>query len=144
LARAAAAIFINLDQEGWAVFAEPLDKVVSALHMEVLPIIYKQFPHLEPRDEVPTISSHLTWDQVRLPPGISEADVDAIIFSFMKPQWQKVARIIGQSLDQCRELGLDISDEAFGARILELAEADRIESVGHLQKWRFSEVRLKE
>jgi hypothetical protein len=51
LARAEAAIFINLDKEGWAVFAKPLDKVVSALRTEVLPIIYKQFPHLEPRDK---------------------------------------------------------------------------------------------
>ena len=144
LARAEAAIYSNLDKEGWAAFAKPLDKVVSSLHTEVLPIIYRQFPHLEPRDEVPTISSHLTWDQVRLPPGVSEADIDAIILSFMKRRWQKVAAIIGDSLGRCRELGLNISDEAFGARILELAEADRIESVGHLRKWRFSEVRLKD
>jgi hypothetical protein len=62
----------------------------------------------------------------------------------MKRQWRKVAMIIGQLLGRCRELGLDISDEAFGARILELAEAGRIESQGHLQKRRFSEVRLKD
>jgi hypothetical protein len=143
LARAEAAIFINLDKEGRAVFAEPLENVVRALHTEVLPIICKQFPDLC-GGEIPTISSHLTWDQVRLPPGVAEADVDAIIFSFMKPRWQKVAMIIGRSLGRCRELGLDISDEAFGARILELAEADRIEGVGDLRKWRWSEVRLKD
>jgi len=144
LARAEAAVFINLDKEGRKAFAEPLEKVVFALHTEVLSLIYKQFPHLEPRGEIPTISSHLTWDQIRLPPGMSEADLDAIIFSFMKRQWQKVAAIIGQSLGRCRELGVDLSDEAFGARILELAEAGRIEGVGDLRKWRFSEVRLKD
>jgi hypothetical protein len=142
LCRAEGAIFVNLDKKGRAAFAEPLDKVVLALHREVLPLIYNGFPDL--RDNVPTISSHLTWDKVRLPPGISEADVDAIIFSFMKTRWQKVARIIGQSLHRCRELGLDISDEAFGARILELAEADLIEGTGHLQKWGWSEIRLRE
>jgi Protein of unknown function len=143
LARAEAAIFINLDKQGRIAFAEPLANVVSALHTEVLSIIYERFPDLEPPGEIPTISSNLTWDQVRLPLGISETDVDAIVFSVMKSQWRKVAFIIGKSLDRCRELGLDISDEAFGARILELAEAGRIEGVGDLRKWRFSEVRLK-
>jgi hypothetical protein len=144
LARAEAAIFINLDKKGRTIFAEPLDKVVFALHTEVLSIIYARFPHLEPRGEIPTISSHLTWDQVRLPPGISETDVDAIIFSFMKPRWQKVAMVVGRSLSRCKELGLDLSDEAFSARILVLEEAGRIEGVGDLRKWRFSEIRLKD
>jgi Protein of unknown function len=143
LARAEAVIFINLDKKGRALFAKPLEKVVWALHTEVLPIIYDRFPDLE-GGEIPIISSHLTWDEVRLPPGITEADIDAIIFSFMKPGWQKVARVIGKCLDRCRELGLDISDGAFGARILELAEADRIEGVGDLRKWGWSEVRLKD
>jgi hypothetical protein len=144
LARAEAVIFINLDKDGRIAFIEPLSKLTWALHTEVLPIIYGRFPNLEPPGEIPSISSHLTWDQVQLPRGISEADIDAIIFSIMKPQWRKVAMVIGESLDRCRELRLDVSDEAFGARILELAEADRIESVGDLRTWRFSEVRLKD
>ena len=40
-------------------------------------------------------------------------------------------------------LGLAISDEALAARIQVLTDSGRIEGVGDLRKWRFSEVRLK-
>src|SRR3974390_530325 len=61
--------------------AAPLGQVMSALHAELWRAIHGRFPDLIPFREFPAISSALRWDQVRLPPGISEADIDAIILS---------------------------------------------------------------
>jgi Protein of unknown function len=124
-----------------------LEEVWAALQSKLLAAIYDQYPDLEPpyeEAEKPTIDSELRWDQVRLPPNVSEADVDAILFSTVKRGWQKVAMVIGDAVGRCRELGLDIGAEALAARIQGLAEADRIEGVGDLRKWRWSEVRLKD
>jgi hypothetical protein len=96
----------------------------------------------EQRDEKPTISSELRWDQVRLPPNTSEADLDAIILPLVTKRWQKVAMVVGDAVGRCRERGLEITAEVLAARILELAEVGRIEGVGDLRKWRFSEIRL--
>lgn len=93
--------------------------------------------------EIPAISSSLTWDQVRLPPSVTEADLDSIIFSVLKPQWQKTAMTVIRAMDRCEERGLPIGDEAIAARLQVLAASDRIEGIGDLQKWRHSEVRLK-
>jgi Protein of unknown function len=112
------------------------------VHSELLEEMYTRYPDLRPPQEVPTISSTLRWDDVTLPEGMSEADLDAIIFSVMSMQYRKVARIIGDTLMQCRKLGRPISDEMVGARIQELDETDRLESQGDLRKWRFSEARL--
>ena len=119
---------------------------MAALQSEVLATIYEQHPDLEPpveAKEEPFINSELRWDQVRLPTSVSEADIDAIIFQVMKPQWRKVAMIVVQASERCRQLGLAISAEALAARIQVLAETGHIEDVGDLRKWRFSEVRLK-
>jgi uncharacterized protein DUF3658 len=94
--------------------------------------------------EQPAINSDLRWDRVRLPPSISEEDIDAIIFSVMKPQWRKVAVIVTHAVERCQQRGFEISHEAVAARLQVLAAAGRIEDVGDLRMWRFSEVRLKE
>jgi uncharacterized protein DUF3658 len=99
----------------------------------------------EPAHErLPTISSQLRWDQVRLPPNISETDVDGIILSRMTKEWQKMAAVVGDAVVRCGELGLEISAAALAARIQALAESGRIEAVGDLRMWRLSEVRLKD
>jgi len=137
----------GLGKEDRVRFDDLLAEAVDALQADVLAAIYDQHPDLEPPiegKEEPSISSELRWDQVRLPTSISEADIDAIIFSVMKPHWRKVAMVVGTALGRCRELGLQISDEALAARIQVLAETGRIEDVGDLRKWRFSEVRLKD
>jgi Protein of unknown function len=142
LAQAEAAIF-DLGKEGRVAFAEGLGNVGDALHYELLQVIYDRYPDLRPPSkEIPTITSELRWDQVRLPPSTSEKGIDAIIFSAMKPWWQKVAMVVGDALQRCKQLGLPISDEALAARLQVLAERGRIEGVGDLRKWRFSEVRL--
>jgi Protein of unknown function len=93
--------------------------------------------------EVPAISSSLTWDQVSLPPSVTEADLDGIIFSVLKPQWQKTAMTVVRAMKRCEERGLPIGDEAIAARLQALADSDRIEGIGDLRYWRHSEVRLK-
>jgi len=79
-----------------------------------------------------------------LPIGFSEADLDALILAVLKPTWQKTAVVITKTKDQCNARGLSIDLEVVGARILTLAESQRIESAGNLSMWRHSEVRLKQ
>ncbi len=124
-----------------------LMKVGIDLHSKLLAAIYDQYPDLEPpsdRREVPTITSRLPWEQVRLPPTVSEADIDAVILSVTTPRWQKVARVVGRALERCTELALPISDQALAARIQVLAKSGRLEDIGDLRKWGHSEVRLKD
>ena len=93
--------------------------------------------------EIPTISSELRWEAVTLPPSVSESDIDRIIFAELRPRSRKVALIIGNAKSRCAELGLPVSGDMIGARLIALAEADQIEGLGDLRMWRFSEVRLK-
>ncbi len=128
-------------------FDDLAGEVLDVLHGELLAAIFEQRPELELPEqdaEIPQINSTLRWSEVRLPPHVSEVDIDAIIFAVMRPHWRKVAMIVGQALEQCNQLGISISDEALAARLQALAEAGRIEDVGDLRKWRFSEVRLKD
>ncbi|TAI63070.1 hypothetical protein [Bradyrhizobium sp. Leo170] len=69
-----------------------LQEVVAALQQKLLAPIYDQYPDLEPPvvdEEIPTVDSRLEWSQVRLPPSLTEADFDSIIFSLLKPQWRR-------------------------------------------------------
>jgi hypothetical protein len=125
------------------VFARPLGEISFALHFELLGAVYNQYPELKPPEELPEISSLLRWDEVILPSSVSDADVDAILLSCLKRQWRKTAKIIDDASKQSQELALPISVEVFGARLIALAEACRIESQGDLRKWGHSEVRLK-
>ncbi|MCP3474677.1 DUF3658 domain-containing protein [Bradyrhizobium sp. CCGUVB1N3] len=124
-----------------------LDDIVAALEDEVLLPIYEQYPDLEPPKpswEPPTISSELTWDEVLLPPSVTDQQFDEIIFSVMKPHWRKTAMMVFLVMDRCKELGLPISDEMIAARLKVLADSDRIEGIGDPRMWFHSEVRLKD
>jgi hypothetical protein len=137
----------GLNKEERASFGDLLIEVTDPLQFEVLQALYDRYPDLEPPPEAaekPYIDSELRWDEVRLPPLISEKDVDAAIFSVMAPQWRKVAAIVPRARDRCQQLGFEISFEAVAARLQVLAEAGRIEDFGDLRMWRFSEVRLKD
>jgi hypothetical protein len=96
----------------------------------------------KPSDENPEIDSTLRWEEVSLPPSVSEADLDRIIFSVMTSRLLKTARVIGDASKRCEELCLPIGLEILSARIGALAETGRIEGAGDLRKWRHSEVRL--
>jgi hypothetical protein len=136
----------DLGKEERLALDELLREVVDTLHLDLLAQVYDQYPDLEPppRDaEIPTISSSLTWDQVRLPPSVTEADLDGIIFSLLKPLWQKTAKVVVLVAGRCQELALPIGYEEIAARLQVLSDSDRIEGIGDLRKWRHSEVRLK-
>jgi hypothetical protein len=126
---------------------EFLREAVDILHLDMLAQIYDQYPDLEPparNEEVPTVSSEVTWDQVRLPPSVTEADLDGIIFSLLQPHWQKTAMVVIRAMQRCQERALPIGDEEIAARLQALASSDRIEGIGDLCYWRHSEVRLKD
>ena len=137
-AKAAANVFADQDKD-----AAALSALIIKLNSELLQAIYARFRDLIPFEEFPEINSSLRWDQVQLPPSVSEAQVDQIILSVIAPQWHKMARIIWDAVKRSEELALGVRDEAFAARIQVLVEAGRLESQGDLRKWRHSEVRKK-
>jgi hypothetical protein len=121
--------------------------VVGALEDELLRPIYDQYPDLEPpkSDREPLIyTCGITWDEVRLPPPVTEEQLDEIIFSTMKPTWRKTAMMVSLVMKRCQELGLPIEDKMIAARLKVLSDSDRIEGIGDLQSWLHSEVRLKD
>jgi hypothetical protein len=124
-----------------------IQEVIAALQQDLLTPIHDQYPDLEPPaldEEIPTIISDLTWDQVRLPPSVTEAVLDGIIFSLLSPRWQKTAMVVALAEKQCEQLALPISDETIAARLQVLSDSDLIEGIGDLRMWRHSEVRLKD
>ena len=137
-AKAAANVFADQDK-----YAAALSALIIKLNSELLQAIYARFRDMIPFEEFPEINSSLRWDQVQLPPSVSEAQVDQIILSVIAPQWHKMARIIWDAVKRSEELALGVRDEAFAARIQVLVEAGRLESQGDLRKWRHSEVRKK-
>jgi hypothetical protein len=139
----ARAAIVALGKDDRGEFTAPLETVVTALHSELLRAIYDRFPDLIPFEEFPQISSALRWDQVRIPPSVSEADIDSVLYSVMRWEWRKMALVVGMAFGRCKELGLPINDEALAARIQVLVESKRLEAQGDLRRWRHSEVRLK-
>jgi Protein of unknown function len=134
----------ELSVEDRAVFSEPMAELWYRLRGKALRVIYTRYPELQPiPDDFDEISSDLQWKDVTLPDAISEADLDAAILSQLKPHSLKVARIIGDVMDVFRERRLSIGAEIVSARIRWLADIGRIESIGDLRKWRYSEIALK-
>jgi len=95
------------------------------------------FAHYDER-----ICSTLRWKDVVLPPSVTPADVDTLIFADMVRHWRKVARIVASALTICEARSIPLSAEVIAARIQELAETGRLEGAGNLTMWRHSEVRL--
>src|SRR5438552_8790005 len=88
----------DLGEEARRKFIKPLSNVVCDLHGDLLGLIYDRFPDLRPpSSEIPTISSTLDGNGVRLPPSVTEADIDGIISANLKPQWRKTALIVGNA-----------------------------------------------
>jgi len=143
--RRAEAIMWDLGQADRRAFAEPLGNTVTALHFELLQVIYRRFPDLKPPDKGRRrIDSKLTWNQVQLPASVTVMDFDRVILSTMSHHWRKTARIVGDVSEQYRTRGIDLDPAIAAARLTAMAEAGRIEAEGDLRKWRYSEVRLKD
>ncbi len=141
----ATGVAFNLEMEDRKIFAALLRGFYRDSD-EILERIYAGYPDLRPRpppQEEPEISSPLRWANVTLPASVTEADLDKIIFSMLRPRLMKTARIVGDVVVECKRLSWPVTPEIVGARIEELADEDRIDSEGDLRYWRHSEIRLK-
>jgi hypothetical protein len=141
--RASEIIFALDEEEDREVLATPLQEIILALHFKLLHAVYSRYPDLRPPEpDRSMVDTARRWEDIVLPQSVSETDLDAIIFSVLKLQWQKTAAIISRAWKRCETLGLPVDLQVLGARIQALAEAGRLEGAGDLRKWRYSEVRL--
>lgn len=72
----------------------------------------------------------------------SDAPLDDLILAVVKPNWQKVAMVLGKARRLSESRGLESSYDALAARIAALCMEGRLESQGNVSKWRRGEVRL--
>jgi hypothetical protein len=76
---------------------------------------------------------------------IPPSEIDQTLLSFCSKDWQKVAKIIGDTFKafEGRRGHLDkgIADEV-DARMEILVSTGQLEAQGNIRKWRYSEVRL--
>jgi hypothetical protein len=136
-------IIFALDSVDREVFVEPFVKSAGALEWGILQEVYVLYPDLRPPDDDRHLfDTTLRWEDVVLPDSVSEADLDSIIFSFVRPRWMKTAKVLSDAYDRCLTLALPIDHQMLAARIEALGDADRLEAAGDLRKWRYSEVRL--
>ncbi len=69
--------------------------------------------------------------------------VDQAILACCKPRFLKVARVVGD-VAIALEVPRDMDKDFIADRIKALVKAERLESQGDLDRWRFSEIRLPE
>ena len=139
----ASQIISAFDADDREMLAAPLEKIVLALHFELLRAVYLRYPDLRPPAAGRSIKNTVRrWEEVVLPETVSETDLDRTIFAALSSRWQKTAMVISKALKECETLALPVDAEVVGVRIRALAEAGRLEGEGDLRKWRFSEVRL--
>ena len=137
-------IVINVDKADRLELADPIEEIVGRLNYELLPAIYHRYPELRPsKGERPAVSVYHRWEDVELRGKISEAELDALLFSVMGPHWTKTMMVIARADKRCQELNIQIERVVLGLRLLVLAESDRIESQGPVRMWRHSEIRLR-
>ena len=139
----ASAIILALEQQDRAALADPLSKsfqlcISSSCGRFTIAI------RICDRRKTKRASSIRYCDGRTLcyPHRVSEADLDQLILSALKPNRLKTARVVGDLVTRCEALAWPIDKEMLAARVQALAEAGRIESVGDLRAWRHSEVRL--
>jgi hypothetical protein len=74
-----------------------------------------------------------------MPPDL----VDQTILACCKPQFRKVARIV-LDVAIALKVPMNVDKDFIAERIKALVQAERLESQGNLDRWRFSEIRLPE
>jgi hypothetical protein len=72
----------------------------------------------------------------------SDAPLDDLILSVVKPSWQKVAMVLGKARRLSESRGVETSYGALAARIAALCVEGRLDSQGNVSKWRRGEVRF--
>jgi hypothetical protein len=73
-----------------------------------------------------------------------ETELDQVILSFCSERWQKVAKIIGNTLKalEPRDISINGAAEKVDERMAALVGSGRLEAQGNIKRWRYSEVRL--
>jgi uncharacterized protein DUF3658 len=69
--------------------------------------------------------------------------IDQTTLAFCEPQFLKVARIVGD-VAVALKVPVDVDKGFITDRIKALVKAERLQSQGNLDRWRFSEIRLPE
>jgi Protein of unknown function len=72
----------------------------------------------------------------------SAHDIDVALLSFCKEHWQKVAKIIGNSLLTFDARSVRVRAHAIDLRMATLVRNGRLEAKGNISEWRYSEVRF--
>ncbi|MGC2779630.1 MAG: hypothetical protein WA418_28725, partial [Bradyrhizobium sp.] len=117
----AGAVIADLGETDRRALSGRLADVSSQLYFDLFEYINEQHPELTVwLESVPT-AHVLSWDEVRLPPAIAESELDDLIFSLLKPGWQKTAMILAMASRRCEELSLSL--DIVAARIRAQAEA---------------------
>jgi hypothetical protein len=98
-------------------------------------------------DEIPVANPPLSAKEQLAVAKLTDADlqvIDAAILAESSNRWLKVARIVTRMEDALRNRYPGLSYIFYTQRLIQLAEQGRLESQGHLEYIRFSEVRLPE
>lgn len=85
----------------------------------------------------------LTDNADKEPVAGHDSPIDDIILKAVRPNWIKVAMLVGSVAKDCERQSLPASYEAIADRIAALVEQRRIEAAGDLSNWRYGEVRLQ-
>ena len=141
LGRAGSAL-ADVEDDGSGALSAAMVDVSSRLYRDLLQPIYARFPDLAVPMQVVGTVSNLRWEDVALPPSITESDLDDLIFSLLKPGWINLAVILVFALRRCEELSWPLNFAEIAARIHALVEAGRIDHEGDLQRLGAGDVRL--
>ena len=97
-------------------------------------------------DEVPSPNPPLSAEEQSAVARLTADDlavIDDAILSSALARWQKVAMVVGRSMDKLGAQYPRLTDSFYAQRVQILAGNGRIESQGDLNYMRFSEVRLR-
>lgn len=86
----------------------------------------------------------LSHEQAELVMQLSETElkeIDEALLSNIVPQWRKVARVVGTTMNDIVNRVKGIPDIFYANRVIKLVENGNIESQGNLKRMQFSEVR---
>jgi hypothetical protein len=76
---------------------------------------------------------------------IPAADIDRLLLSFSNADWQKVAKIIGNTLRALEQRGFRMDGGVaphLDVRMAALVGSGQLEAIGDIKRLRYSEVRL--
>jgi hypothetical protein len=74
--------------------------------------------------------------------SIPDADLDSVILSVSRTQWQKVAMIIARVMQSYERNGVKVGEIPITKRVRKLVAEGKLHSQGNLSRVRYSEVKL--